>query len=128
MRLLSVFCALIFTLTACKNLYPVYTVENNPIYTASGRTLTLAEVRHAIIQGARSKTWSTKELDSGTIVARVGKGVIEAVVTIRFTAQEYSISYRDSTKLSYKDGKVRSKYNLWVRKLHAQIEGELTKL
>jgi hypothetical protein len=127
MRRFLTLSSVLFLLTACQTL-PVYTVENAEIFTSSGKTPTLAEVRQAIIQGAASKTWSVKELDSNTIVARVGKKTIEAVVTIEYSQERYSIRYRDSTNLSYRDGMIRSRYNSWVKKLRARIETYLAGL
>lgn len=121
MRLFLALTSVLFLLAACKTV-PVYTVENAEIFTSSGKKPTLAQVRKAIIQGAVSKTWSIKELNANTIVARVGKKNIEVVVTIEYSRERYSIRYRDSTNLSYRDGKIRTKYNFWVTKLRARIE------
>jgi len=127
MRRCLIVASLFFLVSACQTL-PVYTVENAEIFTSSGKTPTLQQVRKAIIQGAVSKTWSFKELDGNTIVARVGKKTIEAVVTIEYSASQYSIRYRDSKNLSYKDGMIRSRYNSWVKKLRARIDTNLAGL
>jgi len=121
MRRFLALSSVLFLLAACQTV-PVYTVESAEIFTSSGNKPTLAQVRKAIRQGAVSKTWSIKELNSNTMVARVGKKTIEVVVTIEYSTERYSIKYRDSRNLSYKDGMIRSRYNSWVRKLRARIE------
>lgn len=127
MRRFLVLASTMVFLAACQTL-PVYTVEDSVIFTSSGKEPSLAQVRRAIIQGAVSKTWSVREIDSNTIVARVGKKTIEAVVTIKYSTKKYSILYRDSKNLSYKDGMIRSRYNSWVKKLRARIEEKLAGL
>lgn len=121
MRRCLLLTSVLILLASCQTV-PVYTVENAEIFTASGKKPTLAQVRTAIRRAAVSKTWKVKELNPNTLVARVGKKTIAVVVTIEFTTDRYSIKYRDSKNLSYKDGMIRSRYNSWVTKLRARIE------
>lgn len=127
MRRFIALTSVLFLLAACQTV-PVYTVENADIFTASGKKPTLAQVRKAVIQGAVSKTWSIKELNSNTIVARLDHKKLEAVVTIKYSPQQYSIRYRDSRNLTYGGGKVHKRYNRWVKKLRAQIDTNLAGL
>lgn len=127
MRRFIALSSVLFLLAACQTV-PVYTVENAEIFTSSGKKPTLAQVRKAIRQAAVSKTWSIKDLNSSTFVARVGKKTIEVVVTIEYSTDRYSIRYRDSTNLSYRNGKIRSRYNSWVTKLRARIEENFLEL
>ena len=107
---------LVFLLAGCMTA-PIYTVENAQVFTASGKPPTHAQVRQAVIQGAISKTW--------TIEARLIHRTLEAVVTIDYSPQRYSIRYKDSRKLSYEDGNIHKRYNTWVRKLRAAIDTRL---
>lgn len=129
MRQIFVIFTMIFLVVACsRGPHPILSVENHPVYTASGGTVALAQVRKAIIKGAVSKGWAVKDIDSNTIVAKVGTRAIEAVVTIKFTARQYSILYRDSSRLSYGSGKIHPRYNTWVTKLRNEIDAELAGL
>jgi hypothetical protein len=121
MRRCLLLTSVLILLAACQTV-PVYTVENAEIFTASGKKPTLAQVRKAIRRAAVSKTWKVRELNPNTLVAQVVKKTIAVVVTIEFTTDQYSIKYRDSKSLSYKDGMIRSRYNSWVTKLRARIE------
>ncbi len=115
---------LVFLLAGCMTA-PIYTVENAQVFTASGKPPTHAQVRQAVIQGAISKTWTIREIDPDTIEARLIHRTLEAVVTIDYSPQRYSIRYKDSRKLSYEDGNIHKRYNTWVRKLRAAIDTRL---
>ena len=127
MRRFFALASLTVLLAACQTL-PIYTVENAEIFTASGKTASLAQIRRAIIQGAISKKWKIKELNSNTIVARLDHKKLEAVVTIEYSPQRYSIRYRDSKNLAYGGGNIHSRYNRWVKLLRARIDGNLAGL
>ena len=48
-----------------------------------------------------------------------------AVVDVRYTATTYSITYKDSTNLNYRDGQIHKNYNGWIENLDRDIRNEL---
>jgi hypothetical protein len=46
-------------------------------------------------------------------------------VDVRYTATTYSITYKDSTNLNYRDGQIHKNYNGWIENLDRDIRNEL---
>jgi hypothetical protein len=108
---------------------PMVSFENIAIATADGRTLTLEQVKRAVIQGANSRQWTPSLRDESTVRATFAKGKHSAVVDVAFTPTSYSIKYVDSTDLGYadRDGKVsiHPVYNKAVTTLRQGIDSAL---
>lgn len=114
---------------------PIVNHENVIVATASGRTLTADEVKAAITAaGAGTKyTWTFSSGEPGTLIAStLVRGKHTAVVTVRYSGTNYSVTYRDSNNLNYKldDGipKIHPNYNVWVKELVDGIGAQLMKL
>ena len=66
--------------------------------------------------------WIVKKIEPGQLEATIYVRSHMAQVTIDYTASGYSIRYKDSTNLGYKDGKIHRNYNKWVQNLNMDIQ------
>jgi hypothetical protein len=48
-----------------------------------------------------------------------------ATVDIYFGTTSYSIIYKDSVNLDYKDGRIHRNYNKWVQNLNSDIQSKI---
>jgi hypothetical protein len=100
----------------------VLNYEDQPI-TAS---LTAAEVKKGIMKAGAGRGWKMKESGPGELTAMIHVRTHTATITISYSAKSYSIMYKDSTNLKYKNGKIHRNYNNWVKFLKDDIDLELS--
>ena len=106
----------------------VLNYEDQPIQ----GSLTADEVKKGIIKAAEGRRWKVKETAPGVLTAMVQVRTHTAIVTITYSAKSYSIMYKDSTNLKYKQGKdgktgkIHGNYNKWVTFLKTDIDLELS--
>jgi|GEM_PF-1190503 len=115
-----------FVLVACGSVYiknvdvsqkPI--VSNNP-----NQTLSLDQVRSAILQAGAKRGWVMKQEGTNKIIATQGTSY-NVVVEIPFTEKSYSINYVSSTNFYERDGKIHRKYATWVGNLQRDIDEQL---
>ncbi len=108
---------------------PIENLIDVPVAAApDGTPLTLAEVRKAIVAGARSKGWKPVDVDENTIKASiVVRDRHRAEVSIPYSTSAYSIVYVSSENLDYdeKKQKIHRNYNRWVANLSNSIQIQL---
>lgn len=110
------------TITGEAQAAKVLTIENAPIEA----TLSLAEIKKRIIAAGAKRGWRAKEVAPGHLEAMIHVRTHTAKVDIRFDTKSYSIFYKDSTNLKYKNGKIHRAYNNWVTNLSNDIQLELS--
>ncbi len=128
MRHLVILVSVLLLLGACSKTSPIYNVENADIFTGSGKEPTREDVRKAIVQAIAAKTWKMKEVDAGHIEASLIKKKKIATVLIAYSEKSYSINYKNSSLLLYKDGSIHRRYNSWIRGLQIKINQYLAQL
>ena len=128
MRRFVVLASVLLLLGACTKTLPIYNVENAEIFTGSGKEPTREQVREAIAQAVVAKTWQLKEIDASHIEASLSKKNKIARVLIEFSTKKYSINYKFSSQLLYKDGSIHRRYNSWIRGLQIKINQNLAQL
>ncbi len=87
------------------------------------------KIEDAIIRGGLRTDWEIvpsgpREM-TGTLLVR---GRHKVVVTITYDQTQFSIAYKDSVDMDYKDGKIHPNYNKWVNTLDRNIRLELAGL
>ncbi|AOY01051.1 hypothetical protein [Jeongeupia sp. USM3] len=104
----------------------------DPPKLAITQSLDADQVRSAIVAGAASTKWQTRDVAPGRIEATldVGSGKHIAKVTIEYDTQTVQIRYLDSFNLKYEtvsDGRVfiHPNYNKWTASLAAAIRSQL---
>lgn len=120
--LLLACCSLL--LCAC-TLAPIYTVTDAPVVVVSSRQVSLDGVRDAILRAGGKLGWQMNPVESGVINCRISLRGHTAAVDVRYNVKTYSIVYRDSTNLEYRDGQIHKNYNGWIQNLDREIRTEL---
>ena len=101
----------------------IQNIENSPI--TSTQQLSMADVERAIIEGARVRGWQPGVVAPGHIEAVLYIRSHVAKVDILFDTKSYSITYKDSTNLDYKNGRIHRNYNKWVQNLNNDIQSKI---
>lgn len=92
--------------------------------------LSIEDVRKAIEVACLGRTWLPKEIKPGLIQARlVVRGKHTVIVEIPYSAETYSINYKDSSNMEYnpEKGKIHPNYNKWVSLLQTDINTNIAK-
>jgi hypothetical protein len=105
---------------------PVYNVEQSSINASS--SVSMAKVKKAIVSAGAERGWSMKEVKPGHLVATLFARKHKAVVDIRYSKKNYSITYNDSVALKYDGEKIHKRYNGWIMNLDRQIQIRLSSL
>ena len=117
--LLSVFVA------GCTS-HPVLNLESERIPVApTGQPYTVKQVEKAIISGTQRRGWSPQIVAPGHIEASISVRSHRATVNIYYNEKNYSILYKDSYNLDYRNGSIHRNYNNWIVKLSRTIQNEL---
>jgi len=101
----------------------ILNIENSPIN--STQEMTVADVERAIIEGARVRGWQPRVVEPGHIEAVLYIRSHVATVDIYFGTTSYSIIYKDSVNLDYKNGRIHRNYNKWVQNLNSDIQSKI---
>jgi hypothetical protein len=105
----------------------VYQVKDAPVQTASGKDLSLEEVRKEIIAAGVAAGWQMAPGKPGEIIGTLNIRSHQAVVSIPYTTKTYSILYKDSSNLKY-DGNaqtIHENYAGWIQRLDGAIRTRL---
>jgi hypothetical protein len=126
-RLAAIF-AMSLLVAACARTLPIYNVAEAPVVTASGTTPSPGQVKDAIITACRDKGWWVNPRADGHVIATAHVRQHTAIVDIRYSAEHYAITYKDSEVLLYDGQQIHRNYNKWVQLLEERINAELRKL
>lgn len=111
---------------------PIVNHENVAI-TTSGKPASADKVKQAIMTAATAQKWDVSAAQPGTLTATLHvRGKHTVVVDILYTADHFSVKYRDSVNMKYevKDNTpvIHPFYNKWVQRLVDAIQVETKKL
>jgi hypothetical protein len=106
-------------------LRPIVNVTDQPVVAAAGKQLTADQVRNAIVSAGNALGWVMTPVSPGQVSGRLLLRDHVAVVDVRYTANTYSITYKDSMNLNYRDGQIHKNYNGWIENLDRDIRNEL---
>lgn len=105
---------------------PVYNVENAPIVTATGKSLTEQQVRQAIVTAGAGLGWTMSEVAPGHMVATLKIRDHLAKADVNYSPKAFSIAYKDSVNLKYDGTQIHSNYNGWIHNLQNAITAALS--
>jgi hypothetical protein len=108
------------------NTMPIQNVSEAPVTTATGKQLSNAQVRDAILRAGAALGWQMKEEGPGMLVASLQLRGHSAVVAIPYTPRTYSLQYRSSMNLDEKGGTIHKNYNGWIQNLTRGINAQLS--
>ena len=104
---------------------PIYNVTNQAIASSGGKPRTLEEVKTAIVESGSARGWTMKEIGPGHLEGRLHVRVHTAVVDVKYSTTNYSITYKDSHQLKYDGTDIHRNYNSWVENLQSEIDKRL---
>ena len=118
----------VIMLGGCATPTPVRNISAEPVVAHAGRAVSLDEVGKAILRAGGTLGWQMKLMEPGYIVGTLKLRSHVAVVDIRYTAKNYSITYKDSTNLNYDGTNIHNNYNGWISNLDRAIKTQLANL
>ena len=110
---------------------PIMEYENQTWVRADGKTLPLEQVKTAVLMGIQDKGWNIEEWTDGGVTAKiVVRGKHTVVISIAYSTDHFSLYYRDSDNMMYKEKEDGSKvihknYNRWAEQLVSAIRNRL---
>ena len=106
---------------------PVYNVNNNSIAVSADKKATMEDVEKAILRAGGGLGWIIKKNRPGELTGTLILRTHTAIVSIKHTTQEYSITYVNSTNLNYDptNNTIHSNYNGWIQNLNKAIQVQL---
>ena len=87
--------------------------------------LDMDTVTAAIVTGVADRGWIPKVVGPGHVEAQLLIRSHTATVDITFDRSTYSITYKDSQNLDYKNGRIHRNYNRWVANLSQMLQRKL---
>jgi hypothetical protein len=121
-------CVALAVMIGCRGSGQVFQVKDAPVQTASGKELSLEEVRKEIIAAGVAAGWQMAPTKPGEIIGTLNIRSHQAVVTIPYTTKTYSILYKDSSNLKYDATAqtIHENYAGWIQRLDGAIRSRLT--
>jgi hypothetical protein len=120
-------CVALAAVLGCRGGGQVYQVKDAPVQTASGKELSLEEVRKEIIAAGVAAGWQMAPAKLGEITGTLNIRSHQAVVSIPYTTKHYSILYKDSSNLKYDANAqtIHENYASWIQRLDGAIRSRL---
>ncbi len=116
---------LVLLFAGCVATAPVYNVADAPVTALTG-ALTDDQVQVAIIRAGSSLGWQVEPVAPGHLVGTLNLRKHTAIVDIMHSASKYSITYKDSRVLKYKDNMIHRNYNNWIHNLDREIKAQIS--
>ena len=121
-------CLAVVAVMGCKGGAQIYQVKEAPVQTATGKVPSIEQVQKIIIESGVKLGWVMAVVKPGEIQGTKNVRIHSAVVTIPFTAKNYSVLYKDSTNLKYNAAAqtIHQEYTYWIQELDNEIRARLT--
>jgi len=123
-RILIVAIPLLFLL-GCRTA-PIQNVDNAAVVASTHKKLTANQVKNTIIRSGNELGWSMNPVKPGLVVGTLNLRGHQAIVSIPYTASNFSIKYKSSENLKHHGNMIHSNYNGWVRNLYHKIQTNLS--
>jgi hypothetical protein len=111
---------------AAQGSVPILNFEDLVVTSGDGKSLTVEQVKQAILVGASRARWAASVRSGNVIRLTYSPRTHVAVVDVTYSAKGYSIRYAESTNLNYgQEGGtavIHPFYNKWINGLRQQIE------
>ena len=118
---------MLLTFTGCGT-GAVYNVPDQPV--VANKTVEDKDIYQAILRASNGLGWNVKKIKSGVAEASLHLRTHIAIVTIKYSTTDYSITYKTSTNLNYDESTktIHTNYNGWIQNLDKAIKTQLTLL
>ena len=110
---------------ACMRCGPIQNVTDAPVTSASGKPMSVEEVRKSIVRAGVTLGWKMSSDTPGKVTGTLNVRKHTAVVEIPYSAKSYSILYKSSANLDEGDGQIHNNYNGWIKNLAKGIDAQL---
>ncbi len=84
------------------------------------------DVAATIIEVGGKRGWKFRKVADGHMEGLLHVRSHMAKIDVRFSAKSYSLLYKDSNNLKYKEGKIHRAYNKWVKTLDTDVQNALS--
>jgi len=118
----------VMMLGGCATPNAVRNINAEPVVGPAGRAVSMDEVGKAILRAGGTLGWQMKQMELGYILGTLKLRSHVAVVDIRYTTKNYSVTYKDSTNLNYDGTNIHNNYNGWISNLDRAIKTQLATL
>jgi len=81
----------------------------------------MEQVKKAIITAGAGLGWNIKTQSPGHLIGTLNLRKHTAIVDIKYTTENFSINYKDSTNLNYDGTNIHKNYNGWIQNLEKAI-------
>ena len=119
--LLFILCVVLVMAVGCRKGIPVETYSSG----VAMEQATLDKVKNTIMRVGSSLGWAIVPLTEGQLQGTLNVRAHSLVVTIDYSETRYSIRYKSSINLDYKDDKIHPQYRNWVLNLQRHIDAEM---
>lgn len=132
LQLFMVVClsVLSFNALAARAPEPLVDQIDIPIVTGNGKQLSMDQINRVIRIAGATRGWKVKDVSSGELIGTLLIRKHTVVVTISYDQSKYSIRYKDSKVMRYKeeDGNqyIHPAYNKWVSNFKNDINIQLS--
>lgn len=125
---MAAMCLLLIGMIGCRGSGQIYQVNDAPVQTASGKALSMDDVRKEIIAAGVAAGWQMAAAKPGEIIGTLNIRSHQAVVSIPYTTKTYSILYKDSKNLKYDESAqtIHENYAGWIQRLDGAIRTRLS--
>ena len=111
-------------LSGCRTA-PIYNVDTAPL---NASTQDLTQIEDAIKQAGAGLGWQMRPQQPGHMIGKLFLRDHVAIVDINYDAQNFSVTYNDSTNLKYDGSSIHKNYNGWIQNLERAILAQVTAL
>ncbi|MDX8378022.1 MAG: hypothetical protein R8L53_08385 [Mariprofundales bacterium] len=110
-----------FLFISCRGTSTILNIEHEPFSLSSTMKPNLTKITNNIVQAGDDLGWRMAKIKPGHIVATLYLRKHMAKVDIKYSNDNYSITYKDSRELKHKGNSIHPNYNGWVQNLSNAI-------
>lgn len=128
---LAIFFMLATNAAMARDPVPIVNYADVIITTGSGKTPTTDQLKQAFIAAGNARRWTFSDQGTNQLIGSLSWENHSLMVTISYTPQKYSVTYRDSINLKYgvDNGTpvIHPRYNTFVQELMTRVRMELSR-
>ena len=99
----------------------VKNVQDTPMTFSTENKPSIEQIKKAIIIAGAGLGWRIKSQSPGHLIGTLNLREHTAIVDIKYTTENFSITYNSSTNLNYDGTNIHSNYNGWIQNLEKSI-------
>jgi len=104
----------------------VKNVHDAPMTFATENKPSIEQIKKAIIVAGSGLGWRIKSQSPGHLIGTLNIRAHKAIVDIKYSTENYSITYKESSNLNYDGTNIHSNYNGWIQNLEKAINVQVS--